>query len=83
MTPSSQIRSFSTSSQQSITNQDSSPEWAEAFPINSIIPEDLLREIVQKKRMRKLEENEAQPSQILTGVFPEIVFDPINDKDFS
>ena len=50
-------------------------DWAEAFPINSIVPEDLLRDIVSRKRMRKLQEMDIKPKATLEGIFPEIVFE--------
>ena len=59
-------------------------ECAEAFPFTSLIPQELLRDLSEKKRMDKLKKNEHKTKITLSGVFPEIVEDFIfveNIKD--
>ena len=41
----------------------------------NLIPEELLRDLAEKKRMRKLEVEENKKKISLAGVFPEIIFD--------
>ena len=48
---------------------------ADAFPVMNLIPEELLRDLAEKKRMRKLEVEENKKKISLAGVFPEIIFD--------
>ncbi|CAI2381750.1 unnamed protein product [Moneuplotes crassus] len=76
---SSLMRAFSSLSKPTNASYDSSLDCADAFPMHSIIPEDLVRELVQKKRMKKLSENDTKSEANLAGIFPEIVFDRCDD----
>ncbi|CAI2381967.1 unnamed protein product [Moneuplotes crassus] len=69
------IRNFSILGKPSAVNHEASLDCAEAFPMHSIIPEDLIRDLVQKKRMLKLSEQDIKPNVTLDGVFPEIIFE--------
>mmetsp|Transcript_19654 Transcript_19654/g.21953 ORF Transcript_19654/g.21953 Transcript_19654/m.21953 type:complete len:86 (-) Transcript_19654:122-379(-) len=74
------MRNFSSSHHKNLNISEDSGEnqelnCAEAYPINTIVPEDLVRDIVSKKRMNKLKEMDNKPGMTLDGVFPEIVFD--------
>ena len=56
---------------------------ADAFPMNSLIPEDLLRDLSEKKRMRKLEPTKQKQMISFSGIFPELVIDSyfiVDDK---
>eukprot|EP00345_Euplotes_harpa_P003672 CAMPEP_0168330764 /NCGR_PEP_ID=MMETSP0213-20121227/7933_1 /TAXON_ID=151035 /ORGANISM="Euplotes harpa, Strain FSP1.4" /LENGTH=84 /DNA_ID=CAMNT_0008334413 /DNA_START=391 /DNA_END=646 /DNA_ORIENTATION=+ len=56
-------------------------EAAEAFPYNNLVPEDLLRDLAEKKRMKKLELKNPKKEISLSGVFPEIIVDTLLEKN--
>ena len=50
-------------------------DWADAFPIMNLIPEELLRDLTEKKRMKKLEIEQPKKEISLNGIFPEVIID--------
>ena len=56
-------------------------DCADAFPLHVIVPEDLLLDLIQKKRMKKLEINDVKKQVSLEGVFPEVINEQIFEEE--
>ena len=53
--------------------EEDSQNSADAFPMMNLVPEELLRDLTEKKRMKKIEADQPKKEISLTGIFPEII----------
>ena len=56
-------------------------DCAEVFPYQNLVPQELMLDLAQKKRMKKLEKSDNQVRASLEGVFPEIVLDQNHEEE--